>query len=92
MPHRRSMFDDLPRCARCGRDVDDLIVSRDARSGEYTLTACCHGARETVLVSDLDMMGMLPESVRFGVAFREACRASPTPANDVPAKRMRRQA
>lgn len=64
---------ELPICAVCRTRVARLELVRDpARSagmGGHSFIAHCHGARDVVDLGDLDLLHMLPSSMRFGIAF-----------------------
>lgn len=73
-------YDERPQCAVCLRPVDGVTLHADPRTGTYTLTAHCHGARENVDLSRAELMRIGTTSggysVRFGTAFQRAARAS----------------
>lgn len=70
---------ELPRCARCLRPVDRVVVSLDPHTGTRTYTAFCHGARESVDVTEEDQIHMQPDAsgaaFRFTVAFSRTRKA-----------------
>lgn len=65
--------DERPHCGRCLRPVDGITM-RGHGDGQWTLTAHCHGERESVDVSSADLRAIAATNgqgkrVRFGVAF-----------------------
>lgn len=76
----RSLDDmvNVPRCARCGRDVDSLdVVAVDALVAGRVYTAHCHGDREVSILRDVDLLEAIPGSFRYGLAFTTAAYRGP---------------
>lgn len=62
----------LPRCARCGCEVERVEFDEDAAFDRLIITACCHGERERVVLGGEDLRGSI--DLAPGVAFREPLR------------------
>jgi hypothetical protein len=64
---------DLPLCAVCRTRVARVERVFDPNAnrglGAHTLIAHCHGERDVVDISDEDLLAMVPDSMRAGVAF-----------------------
>lgn len=56
-----------PPCAVCRKPVDGLLVERDSVTGSLTFTAWCHGATESVTLTDNMLDGAI--EVTVGPAF-----------------------
>jgi len=52
-------------CDVCNRVVEDMIWSRDEMRSCNTLTVRCHGAEESMVLSDYDLANMPPETVTY---------------------------
>ena len=79
---------DKPRCARCLRPVDRVEHSRDGLTEALTITVFCHGAIESVTLTDDDLLAAKKDSFRFTVAFSHT-RAAEQSVADGAARRRR---
>jgi hypothetical protein len=66
----------LPFCAVCRTRVASVECVLDPAAnrglGAHTLIAHCHGECDVVDISDADLLAMVPNSLRAGVAFTRA--------------------
>jgi hypothetical protein len=54
-----------PQCAECGREVDSMATSLNPSTGKWTLTAVCHGEKETMYFDDKDDERDIVQAVAF---------------------------
>src|SRR5262245_63505652 len=59
----------LPRCARCGVDVERLEQHDDAVADGRVVTVECHGDIEVCIVRHADLRAARPGSFRYLLAF-----------------------
>lgn len=62
------------RCAVCDKPVDHIVWSEDRANDTQVLAVSCHGERETMSLSDLDIDQLGPDGYRQimeqeGIAF-----------------------
>lgn len=75
----------LPLCFKCQRQVEELVETPIFPDGGVSLTAVCHGERETVTISGADLARIQVVSldkprVDFGYAFMPKELRPPCPA------------
>ncbi len=64
-----SVFQKLPRCAKCNKPVENMIEHYDQLTAETSLIAVCHGSTEKVTLSD-ELLVDINGEIRFTEAFR----------------------
>ena len=58
-------------CAICQRPVDRVEWRDDLNTGDRVITAHCHGDRDTMRLSQADLISMIGKEPTSGVAFAD---------------------